>query len=81
MPVTTCAGPDCRQMDCARYSDPGAGHDALCRTATRDRRNFAKNAHTNFAQPGARRPRATQSASSRAAESGVLADEIGPDLD
>ena len=81
MPVTTCAGPDCRQMDRARYSDPGARNDALCRTATRDRRNFAKNAHADFAQPRARRPRATQSASSRAAESGILSDEIGPDLD
>src|SRR5207248_10026641 len=81
MPITTCARPDCRQMDCARYSDPGAGHDALCRAATRDRRDFAKDAHTDFAQPRARRPRATQSPSSGAAESRILTDELGSDGD
>ena len=68
-------------MDGARYSDPGARNDALCRTATRDWRDFAKDAHADFAQPRARRPRATQSASSRAAKSGILTDEVGPDLD
>ena|SRR6266404_969670 len=68
-------------MDCARYSDTGARNDALCRTATRNRRDFAKDAHADFAQPRARRPRATQSAPSHPAESGILTDEIGPDVD
>src|SRR5215469_513158 len=72
MPVTPSARPDCRQMDCARYSNPGARHDALCPAATRDRGDFAKDAHPDFAKPRARRPRPTQSASCRAAESGIL---------
>ncbi len=77
MSVTTCARPDCRQMDGTRHSDPGAGNDALRRTATRDWRHLAKNAHPNFAQPGARWLGATQSASGRAAESGIFPHQIG----
>ena len=68
-------------MDGARYSNPGAENNALRRAATRDWRDFAKDAYANFAQPRARRPRATQSASSCAAKSGIFSDEIGPDLD
>ena len=77
MSVTTCARPDCRQMDGTRHSDPGAGNDALRRAAARDRRDFAKNAHTDFAQSRARRPHSAQSASGRAAESRIFPHQIG----
>ena len=81
MPVTTCARPDCRQMDGARYSDPRQRNDALCRTATRDWWNFAENAHPNVAQPRARRLGATRRVSRRAAEGRILDYKIGPHLD
>ena len=81
MSVTPCARADCGQMDGTRHSDPGARNDALCRAATRDRRHLAKNADANFAQPRARWPGATQSASGRPAESRIFSHKAGANLD
>src|SRR6266404_2695798 len=68
-------------MDCPHHPDSRARDDAVRRATARDRRHFAKNAYPNLAHPRARRPGATQSASGRAAESGILAYKAGADLD
>src|SRR5437667_272614 len=67
-------------MDGTRYSDFGARNDALRGAAARHRRDFAEDAHADFAQSRARRSRATQSASDRAAQSGIFSHEIGTNL-
>ena len=68
-------------MDRPHHPDSRARDDAVRRATARDRRHFAKNAYPNLAHPRARRPGATQSASGRAAESGILAYKAGADLD
>src|SRR6266571_9413392 len=68
-------------MDSAYHPGAGSRHQTLRRATARDRRHFAKNAYPNLAQPRARRPGPTQSASDRAAQSGILAYKAGADLD
>ena len=68
-------------MDRPHHPDSRARDDAVRRATARDRRHFAKNAYPNLAHPRAGRPGATQSASGRAAESGILAYKAGADLD
>src|SRR6266487_1756769 len=68
-------------MDRPHHPNSRARDDALRRATARDRRHFAKNAYPNLAQPRARRPGPTQSASDRAAQSGILAYKAGADLD
>src|SRR6266542_6432771 len=68
-------------MDGAYHPGAGSRHQTLRRATARDRRHFAKNAYPNLAQPRARRPGTTQSASGRAAQSGILAHKAGTDLD
>src|SRR5438093_5524244 len=68
-------------MDCAHHPESCPRHDALRRPSTRDRRDFSENAHPDPAQPRARRPGATHSASGCTAESRIFAYEAGTYVD
>src|SRR6266704_5664486 len=68
-------------MDCTGHPDSCRRHDALRRASARDWRDFSENAHPNPAQPRARRPGATHSASGCAAESRIFAYETGAHVD
>src|SRR5215472_9351277 len=68
-------------MDRAYHPDSCRRHDALCCPSARDRRDLSENAHPDSAQPRARRPRPTHSASGGAAESRVLAYEARTHVD
>src|SRR6266436_7872902 len=68
-------------MDYARHPDSCRRNDALRRSSARDRRDFSENAHADPAQPRARRPGATHSASGCAAEGRIFAYEAGTHVD
>src|SRR5436309_15189937 len=68
-------------MDRADHSGAGSRHQTLCRASARDRWHFAKDVDPNAAQPRTRWSGTTQSASGRAAKSGILSHKVGTNRD